>query len=201
LSITSKKCICWMPPPSSYPTCQTPCAAIFNTVKKEVGTRAINVVSGNSGTSFHRSGDPMLSCFARFIAILSSSSTKPMQHRPIRYTGFGCAMASMAGNWRSGRSYGGGVLELEPSEAEQLPIPMRGAESIDFELIHNLLLKDQAEQALTITDKVLLRDGLGLSQKDASLLRGIWCKLRDRRINRKHRLPSSDGQTCRHQAR
>ena len=92
-----------------------------------------------------------------------------------------------------GRSYGGGVLELEPSEAEQLPVPLRGAESIDFDLINDLLREDQTERAVAITDQVLLRDGLGLSQRDTSLLRGIWSKLRDRRLNRKHRLPTGDG--------
>jgi adenine-specific DNA-methyltransferase len=98
-----------------------------------------------------------------------------------------------------GRSYGGGVLELEPSEAERLPIPLRGAESIDFDLIHGLLRKDQTEHALAITDQVLLQDGLGLSQKETSLLRGIWIKLRDRRLNRKHQLPTGAGRTVRHQ--
>ena len=93
-----------------------------------------------------------------------------------------------------GRSYGGGVLELEPREAEQLPIPMRGAESIDFDLVHGLLRQDQVDKALAITDQVLLREGLRLSQTDTRLLHGIWAKLRDRRLNRKHRLPAGGRQ-------
>ena len=85
-----------------------------------------------------------------------------------------------------GRSYGGGVLELEPNEAEKLPLPLKGAENLDLKQIHKLLLNDDIEHVLNMTDKVLLLDGLGLSEKDARRLRGIWQKLRDRRINRKH---------------
>ena len=85
-----------------------------------------------------------------------------------------------------GRSYGGGVLEIEPNEAEKLPLPLKGAENLDLKQIHKLLLNDDIEHVLNMTDKVLLLDGLGLSEKDARRLRGIWQKLRDRRINRKH---------------
>jgi adenine-specific DNA-methyltransferase len=85
-----------------------------------------------------------------------------------------------------GRSYGGGVLELEPNEAETLPLPLKGSEKLDIKHLHKLLLRDEIEAVLDITDKVLLIDGLGLSDKEAKMLRRIWHKLRDRRINRKH---------------
>lgn len=39
---------------------------------------------------------------------------------------------------------------------------------------------------LDITDQVLIRKGLGLSIKDTKMVRRIWQKLSDRRINRKH---------------
>jgi adenine-specific DNA-methyltransferase len=84
-----------------------------------------------------------------------------------------------------GRSYGGGVLELEPNEAEKLPLPLKGAERLDIKQLHKLLLKDDIDAVLDITDKVLLIDGLGLTDKEAKMLRWIWQKLRDRRINRK----------------
>ncbi len=86
----------------------------------------------------------------------------------------------------TGRSYGGGVLELEPNEAEELPIPLRGAENLNLNQIHDLLLKNDIEAVLTITDQVLLVDGLGLSRKKVKMVRKIWQRLRDRRINRKH---------------
>jgi adenine-specific DNA-methyltransferase len=85
-----------------------------------------------------------------------------------------------------GRSYGGGVLELEPNEAEQLPLPTKGAENLDLKELHTLLLKDDIDSVLDITDRALLIKGLGLSLKDVGSLRAIWKKLRDRRINRKH---------------
>jgi adenine-specific DNA-methyltransferase len=86
-----------------------------------------------------------------------------------------------------GRSYGGGVLELEPREAEQLIIPFAGAERIDSDLIHGLIAESKIEEALDVTDPILLGDGLGLSCKEFAMLRGIWVKLRDRRLNRRHR--------------
>jgi adenine-specific DNA methylase len=86
----------------------------------------------------------------------------------------------------TGRSYGGGVLELEPNEAERLPLPLKNAEGLDLATTHEMLLSERIEDALKITDKVLLVDGLGLSQGEVKSLREIWRKLRDRRINRKH---------------
>lgn len=86
----------------------------------------------------------------------------------------------------TGRSYGGGVLELEPNEAERLPLPLIGAEQLDFNYIHNLLLQGNIESVLNVTDHLLLVEGLGLSLAQVQRLRGIWAKLRDRRINRKH---------------
>lgn len=84
-----------------------------------------------------------------------------------------------------GRSYGGGVLELEPREAERLPLPLAGTEALDMATINNMLQRDNIGIVLDVTDAVLLRDGLGLSVREARMLRDIWQKLRDRRINRK----------------
>jgi adenine-specific DNA-methyltransferase len=86
----------------------------------------------------------------------------------------------------TGRSYGGGVLTFEPSEAESLPMPLRGAENLDIELIDKHLRNNDIDAVLDITDRVLLIDGMGLSEAQVQILRNIWCKLRDRRINRKH---------------
>ena|SRR5579884_2375940 len=85
----------------------------------------------------------------------------------------------------TGRSYGGGVLELEPNEAERLPLPLIGADSLNLNELDRLLREGNIQTVLDITDKVLLQEGLGLSQEETRMLRAIWQKLRDRRINRK----------------
>ena len=85
----------------------------------------------------------------------------------------------------TGRSYGGGVLTFEPSEAERLPLPLTNAGQLDLERFDQLLRNRDIDDVLDITDKVLLQEGLGLSVKQTKMLRGIWIKLRDRRINRK----------------
>lgn len=94
-----------------------------------------------------------------------------------------------------GRSYGGGVLELEPNEAERLPLPLKGAETLDLDELDRLLRKGDIYTALDITDDILLRRGIGLSIAETRMLRTIWQKLRDRRINRKpdsaRRLPKT----------
>lgn len=90
-----------------------------------------------------------------------------------------------------GRSYGGGVLELEPREAEQLPIPLAGADQLNLQQLHERLQNDAVESVLDVTDPILLQDGLGLSESEVAMLRGIWVKLRDRRLNRKHRKAST----------
>ncbi|MBS1806980.1 MAG: class I SAM-dependent methyltransferase [Acidobacteria bacterium] len=84
-----------------------------------------------------------------------------------------------------GRSYGGGVLELEPNEAEKLPLPLHLAVQLDADELHAQLIKQGIYTVLEITDQTLLSKGLGLSQREIKGLRQIWEKLRDRRINRK----------------
>jgi adenine-specific DNA-methyltransferase len=86
-----------------------------------------------------------------------------------------------------GRSYGGGVLELEPNEAEDIPLPLENMKMLDAKEIHTLLLQDKVEAALDITDRHLLVEGIGLSRKEAKAVRNIWKTLRDRRINRKRK--------------
>lgn len=85
----------------------------------------------------------------------------------------------------TGRSYGGGVLTFEPSEAERLPLPLINAEQLDLAYFDRRLREGDIDAVLDVTDKVLLRDGLGLRGDQICMLRGIWIKLRDRRINRK----------------
>ncbi len=84
-----------------------------------------------------------------------------------------------------GRSYGGGVLELEPTEAEQLPLPKRGA-PIDVDHVDALARNASIDEVLAyVDDRVLLPTGF--TRNDVQTLRGIWRKLFERRRSRKRR--------------
>ncbi len=85
-----------------------------------------------------------------------------------------------------GRSYGGGVLELEPREAEELPIPLEAAEALDIDRLDSILRERGVETALDYSDPILLGDGLGLSTGEMKAVRASWVQLRDRRKNRRH---------------
>lgn len=86
----------------------------------------------------------------------------------------------------TGRGYGGGVLTFEPGEAEKLPLPLVGVENLDLDAFDRLLRTEGIEAVLARTDEVLLKKGLGLSDKEIEMLHTIWAKMRDRRIFRKH---------------
>ena len=85
-----------------------------------------------------------------------------------------------------GRSYGGGVLELEPTEAERLLTPGNLVKNaLPLEEIDSLIRIGKLAEALRQNDAEVLIKGLGLSRQDCFLLDGIWAKMRDRRISRR----------------
>ena len=83
-----------------------------------------------------------------------------------------------------GRSYGGGVLELEPSEAESLIVPYRFAKDLDVDYVDQALRAGDLERALDHGDEVLLQRGCGLSRKDVAQARSAWRRLQRRRWRR-----------------
>jgi adenine-specific DNA methylase len=84
-----------------------------------------------------------------------------------------------------GRSYGGGILELEPAEAERLPIPAPAHASAELARDVDLLLKaNEIDKALDLVDRHVLVDGLGLSDEVVTQCRAAWLSLRDRRTRR-----------------
>ncbi|MHB8646472.1 MAG: N-6 DNA methylase [Thermomicrobiales bacterium] len=83
-----------------------------------------------------------------------------------------------------GRSYGGGVLELEPNEADNLPIPPLQETNIMLETLDRLSRANEITQMLDLTDHIYLRNGMGLATSDIDALRGIWQKLSHRRMSR-----------------
>jgi len=84
----------------------------------------------------------------------------------------------------TGRSYGGGVMTFEPTEIEELLIPVVEDHGIDIKLIDELIRKDCIEEVLDIVDKAVLIDHYGFSLEETLELRGIWRKMSNRRINR-----------------
>lgn len=87
----------------------------------------------------------------------------------------------------TGRSYGGGVLTFEPSEIRKLMIPMKNAELLDVKIIDKLIRDNKIEEVLNYSDRILLVNGLGLSNDEVKVLRNIWLKLSERRLGRKEK--------------
>lgn len=83
-----------------------------------------------------------------------------------------------------GRSYGGGVLELEPTEAENLLVPFFADVQLPFCALDKLERQGNIEAILNLVDEELLIGRLNLSRSDVALLRGIWHKLSGRRLGR-----------------
>jgi adenine-specific DNA methylase len=76
-------------------------------------------------------------------------------------------------------------LELEPREAEQLPIPPPTYANAELACDVDLLLKaNEIEKALDLVDRQVLIDGLGWSPDVVAQCRAAWIALRDRRAKR-----------------
>jgi adenine-specific DNA methylase len=87
-----------------------------------------------------------------------------------------------------GRSYGGGVLELMPSETEEILLPYKLENaSLLGEIDTMLREKMNINQILERTDKILLSDNFGFSSAEIKMANTIWKKLSYRRLNRKQR--------------
>lgn len=98
-----------------------------------------------------------------------------------------------------GRSYGGGVLELEPTEAEGLPFP--DPEPLTDEAVREvdaLLRGGRLVEALDRVDHRLLVEHHGIDESLVRELRSAWERLRDRRLSRgrkARRLPAPTSTT------
>lgn len=84
-----------------------------------------------------------------------------------------------------GRNFGGGCLELMPSEVEGIYLPYDEKnedlfDRIDFLLRHNAT----ADEILDVTDEIILHQRMRLPKKDVILARSIWHKIMGRRLNR-----------------
>ncbi|MCQ2130740.1 MAG: class I SAM-dependent methyltransferase [Bacteroidales bacterium] len=84
-----------------------------------------------------------------------------------------------------GRNFGGGCLELMPSEVGEIFLPYRDENEALYTRIDRMLRnKATADEILDYTDKILLQDGMGFSSTEVCLARSIWHKIMDRRLNR-----------------
>jgi adenine-specific DNA methylase len=87
----------------------------------------------------------------------------------------------------TGRSYGGGVLELMPSEVGNILLPYHiKHEALLDEIDHFLRAKTNIHDILKITNKIILKNNYGFSQKEINMANAIWTKLSSRRLNRKY---------------
>ncbi len=84
-----------------------------------------------------------------------------------------------------GRSYGGGVLELMPSEVERILLPYNEGNDGLLHKIDEMMRKNVSiEKILEYTDVSILKNNYGFSNFEIKLANGIWRKLSNRRVKR-----------------
>lgn len=82
-----------------------------------------------------------------------------------------------------GRYYGGGVLELVPSEIEKIYIPVINDYQHKSTILNQLVKDGKIEEAIRLQGEAILVK-LGFSTEDNDQLMKIWQKLRDRRLRK-----------------
>src|SRR5690606_23134727 len=90
-----------------------------------------------------------------------------------------------------GRSYGGGVLELEPTEAERILMPANLGRAVPLDECDRLVRNDRFNVVLDENDRLILRETRGLPVAECRMLRRIWDKMRNRRLARRRSLRPS----------
>jgi adenine-specific DNA-methyltransferase len=130
--------------------------------------------------------------FPRVLVNQAGATCTDTIHRMNVHTGTSESVAAMcftsltaASAEIEGRSYGGGVLELEPTEAERMLVPSSISSALELAEIDRLILDGRMSEVLDINDKLILGDHLGLSKADRRLLRSAWELMRERRLSRR----------------
>lgn len=85
----------------------------------------------------------------------------------------------------SGRSHGGGVLELMPSEVENIMLPYHDSNEELVEIVDEMIRSNKSiDEILEVTNKTILIDRYNFTSEDVKIAHGIWRKLSRRRLNR-----------------
>jgi len=93
---------------------------------------------------------------------------------------------SLAFSEITGRSHGGGVLELMPSEAEKILMPYHIDNRDLLPVIDEMMReKKSIDEILKLTNKHILQERYGFTDDEIMLTNNIWKKLSARRLNRK----------------
>lgn len=79
-----------------------------------------------------------------------------------------------------GRHYGGGVLELVPSEIERILIPTLSIDEPEIEQLDHVIRNSSMDDVLEMQSKKIL-GALGISKSKQADVLGAWHKLRNRR--------------------
>nr|MDD3720428.1 class I SAM-dependent methyltransferase [Candidatus Gracilibacteria bacterium] len=86
-----------------------------------------------------------------------------------------------------GRSYGGGVLELMPSEVGDILLPYNESNSELLDTLDIMIReKRNIEEILDYSDNIILKKGYGFTDKEIKTFRRIWKRLSGRRLGRKN---------------
>lgn len=92
---------------------------------------------------------------------------------------------SLAFSEISGRSYGGGVLELMPSETEKILLPYKEENEDLLHQIDQMMRGGKGiDEILKITNEHILKNKHGFTDKEIMLTDMIWKRLSARRLNR-----------------
>lgn len=102
-----------------------------------------------------------------------------------------------------GRNFGGGCLELMPSEVGGIYLPYKDSNEQIFDEIDRMLRSQKtADEILDFTDDIILCQGYGLSKREVALMRSVWHKIMGRRLKRdmvekkKVEVKETKGKTC-----
>jgi adenine-specific DNA methylase len=111
---------------------------------------------------------------------MKSKGAKPERIIANTYTWLTAASAEI-----EGRSYGGGVLELEPTEAERLLMPAQLNGAMSLAEVDKLVRAGRLDDVLEENARIVLIEHMGLSAAECALLKGVWMKMRNRRNSRR----------------